>query len=52
MNNQNVTASMLVGQSPEQAFAAISNVRGWWSGEIEGDTGKLGAEFTCRYKDA
>jgi hypothetical protein len=51
MKNQNFTASFTVEETPEQAFAAINNVRGWWSGEIEGSTDEAGEEFTYRYKD-
>ncbi|MGO9480198.1 MAG: SRPBCC family protein [Candidatus Kryptoniota bacterium] len=51
MKDQSLTAAILIDQTPEEAFAAINNVRGWWSGEIEGSTDKLGDEFTYRYKD-
>ena len=51
MNDQNYSISFAVDQSPEQVFNAINNVRGWWSGEIEGETDKLGAEFTYRYQN-
>ena len=45
------TVAFSVDQTPEQVFAAINNVRGWWSGQIDGDTDKVGAEFTYRVQD-
>ena len=51
MENQNFTVTILVDQSPKEVFNAITNVRGWWSEEIEGGTEKLNDEFTYHYKD-
>ncbi len=51
MNNKNLTYAFTVDQTPKEAFSAINNVRGWWSGDIKGRTDKLGAEWTYRYKD-
>ena len=53
MNNQNYSTTFAVDQTPEEAFAAINNVRGWWTGDpgVEGSTDKLGDEFTYRYED-
>lgn len=49
--SQDFTTSFTVGETPEEAFAAIANVRGWWSEDIEGRTDELGAEFVFRSGD-
>ena len=51
MSNPNYATTFTVDKTPEAAFAAITNVRGWWSEEIEGRTEKLNDEFTYHYKD-
>jgi hypothetical protein len=51
MSNQNYTTSFTVDQSPEEVFAAVNNVRGWWSAEIAESTDKPGAEFESRFGD-
>jgi hypothetical protein len=48
---QDLTLTFTVDQTPEEASAAINNVRGWWSGDIEGSTDKLADVWTYRYKD-
>jgi hypothetical protein len=51
MTTSDFTTTLLVDQTPEAAFNAINNVRGWWSEEIEGDTAKFNDEFTYHYED-
>jgi hypothetical protein len=51
MKNQDFTTTLTVEQTAEEAFHAITNIRGWWSVNIDGITDKLNDEFTYHYKD-
>ena len=51
MTSRDYTTTIQVDATPDQVFHAINDVRGWWAGEIEGDTAKVGAEFTYRYEN-
>ena len=51
MNKKSFSVSILVDQTPQQVFDAVNNVRAWWSGQIDGITDQLGAEFTYRYQN-
>jgi len=52
MKNQDFTTSVLVNQTPTEAYNTILNVRAWWSGlydeSFEGSSEKLGDEFSFR----
>lgn len=51
MQNNQFTTTITVDQTPAAVFQAITNVRGWWSEEIEGPTHQLNDEFLYHYKD-
>jgi uncharacterized protein YndB with AHSA1/START domain len=51
MSATNFTTTIIVDQSPEEVFNAITNVQGWWSEEIEGNAAKLNDEFNYHYED-
>ena len=51
MKKQHFTSTIMVDQSPLEVFTAITNVRGWWSEGIEGNTAKLNDEFIFQVKD-
>jgi uncharacterized protein YndB with AHSA1/START domain len=48
---ENLTYTFTVDRSPAEAFAAICDVRAWWSGEIEGRTDTLGSQWSYRVPD-
>ncbi|MEU0881256.1 SRPBCC domain-containing protein [Lentzea sp. NPDC005914] len=43
------STSYTVGQSPDEVFAAVLDVRAWWTGEVLGRADEVGAEFTYRH---
>jgi hypothetical protein len=51
MATADLTTTIMVDQTPIEAFNAINNVRGWWSEEIEGNTEKLHDIFKYHFED-
>jgi hypothetical protein len=45
------TTSFLTDATPDEVFAAINNVRGWWGRDVDGTNDKVGDEFTFRVQD-
>lgn len=58
MPDNSLTIEIVVPNTPEQVFAAVTNVRGWWSEDVDGETTDVGDEFTftdhvehwCRFR--
>lgn len=51
MSATNFTTTIKVNQSPQEVFNAVTNVRGWWSEEIVGNTAQLNDIFDYHYED-
>ena len=51
MTTLGFTTTIVVDETPEKVFNAITNPRGWWSEEIEGNTNNLNDEFNYHYED-
>jgi hypothetical protein len=51
MTERHFTTTITVDQSPAAAFAAICNVRAWWSQEIVGRAENVGDTFKHRFRD-
>jgi hypothetical protein len=48
LSSADFTTTFFVNQSSEEVYNAINNVRGWWQGEIEGETVKVNDVFIYR----
>jgi uncharacterized protein YndB with AHSA1/START domain len=51
MSDHSFTTTSTVDRTPQDAFDAITDPRGWWSEEIDGDTDTVGGEFRYRFED-
>jgi len=51
MTSQDFHTTFAVPQSPDEVFAAVTNPKRWWTGDIEGSADQVGDEFSYRYGD-
>lgn len=51
MKTQDFTITLSVDKTSNDAFDAITNVRGWWSQDFSGTSEKLNDEFDVRFGD-
>jgi hypothetical protein len=51
MQATDFTATITVGQTPQEVFEAIITPQNWWSGDFEGNTKDINDEFTYQYED-
>ncbi|WUI01534.1 hypothetical protein OHR68_06850 [Spirillospora sp. NBC_00431] len=49
--DRNFSTTISVDRTPQEAFDAVINVRGWWSQEVAGVTDQVGGEFDYHFKD-
>lgn len=47
--NKDYSATLLVDQTPKEAYDAINDVRAWWTENLEGNTEQLNDEFTVYF---
>ena len=51
MSRSDFNTTFSVDETPNAVFHAITNVRGWWSENIEGGTRQLNDEFIYQFQD-
>jgi len=51
MDSRDFTARFTVDQPPDAVFAAICDVRRWWSADITGSADRVGDRFVHRVRD-
>lgn len=51
MTTSDFSTTLLLDKTPAEVFNAITNVRGWWSNEIQGNAAELNDEFIFQVKD-
>jgi hypothetical protein len=51
MTDKSFTISILVDQTPREAFKSINDVRRWWTENVVGNSQQTGDEFEVRFGD-